>query len=470
MSYPCNTNLVNDTLLLFAIEDAEGVDSVQKTGLSLGTGNDVLLAFDIPNSHLPDHQTVENDVTVYVDGTPADPDDYTFSEGTGTGGRDQIIFDDPPGDGDVLTIDCKQGIPLLIADATLTVNSNPITRGAYPGGGSPLPDMPGMITAEFSFQTEVKGSAVAVDRPPNWGHLLKCVGFSETINAAANVTYQTGVCAYSSTIYFYRGGSRLEIATGVRLSPTFEFPAGDIPRISWSGAGRFAQPVDKDLASGLTFDDHRPPICENMELTLGATGVTTAVDNVAGYSAVATDIVVDDASVFAVGDIVNPAGSLEIVKVTAIDNDTETITVIRGYFGTTASPMVDDQGLLQLFSTAVCPTFNMETADNTTPRMDVNSPRGLKSNLWAGRQPTATLDLDQFPLAEKNYFIALESSDKQMFAWRLDGGSTNRVEFFAPAARVTGVQTNEGDSRWVDQVSVGLGQEVINDELRITCR
>jgi hypothetical protein len=67
----------------------------------------------------------------------------------------------------------------------------------------------------------------------------------------------------------------------------------------------------------------------------------SAIDNDSGYNTSATLWAVDDGSVFRVGDLVKADGSEEVVQVTAISGDDLTIT--RGYGGTTAESVVDEQ-------------------------------------------------------------------------------------------------------------------------------
>lgn len=70
---------------------------------------------------------------------------------------------------------------------------------------------------------------------------------------------------------------------------------------------------------------------------------TSAVDNAGGYGAGATTLDVDDGNVFRIGDLVRPAGSDEIMQVTA--RTATTIEVTRGYGGTMAAALVDNQEL-----------------------------------------------------------------------------------------------------------------------------
>ncbi len=55
-----------------------------------------------------------------------------------------------------------------------------------------------------------------------------------------------------------------------------------------------------------------------------------------------TEIVVENASVFRVGDLVRPSGSDEVIFVSAVDMGTDTLTVVRSYGGTTAATLANN--------------------------------------------------------------------------------------------------------------------------------
>jgi hypothetical protein len=69
-----------------------------------------------------------------------------------------------------------------------------------------------------------------------------------------------------------------------------------------------------------------------------------AVNNATGYTNVDTAIVVDDGTLFNVGDIVKVPRTGEVMRVTAIS--TNTLTVVRGYGTTAAAALVDNDPLL----------------------------------------------------------------------------------------------------------------------------
>jgi hypothetical protein len=67
----------------------------------------------------------------------------------------------------------------------------------------------------------------------------------------------------------------------------------------------------------------------------------SAVNNGAGYDDTDTAITVDDGAVFRAGDLVKPEGSEEAMQVTAVN--TNTLTVTRGYGGSAAEVLTDNQ-------------------------------------------------------------------------------------------------------------------------------
>src|SRR5690606_27729339 len=73
-----------------------------------------------------------------------------------------------------------------------------------------------------------------------------------------------------------------------------------------------------------------------------------AINNAAGYNNNATVWAVDNAGYFRVGDIVQVPSTTEVVLVTNVDNTENTITVIRGWGGSTTAPLVDDDPIVIL--------------------------------------------------------------------------------------------------------------------------
>lgn len=68
------------------------------------------------------------------------------------------------------------------------------------------------------------------------------------------------------------------------------------------------------------------------------------INNAGGYTTGATSLVVDEADLAQVGQILKNGG--ELIRVTAIDSGTNTLTVTRGYASTTAETIADNDKLL----------------------------------------------------------------------------------------------------------------------------
>lgn len=71
-----------------------------------------------------------------------------------------------------------------------------------------------------------------------------------------------------------------------------------------------------------------------------------AINNATGYNNSATVWAVDNAGYFRVGDIVQVPRTTEVVLVTNVDDTQNTITVIRGWGGSTTAPLVDDDPIV----------------------------------------------------------------------------------------------------------------------------
>lgn len=71
---------------------------------------------------------------------------------------------------------------------------------------------------------------------------------------------------------------------------------------------------------------------------------TTAIDNGAGYGTGDTVLTVDDGSVFRAGDLIKANASDEVMQ--AVSSTATTVTVTRGYGGTAAAALADNQELV----------------------------------------------------------------------------------------------------------------------------
>ncbi|HEX6972001.1 MAG TPA: DUF5309 family protein [Limnochordia bacterium] len=73
---------------------------------------------------------------------------------------------------------------------------------------------------------------------------------------------------------------------------------------------------------------------------------TDRINNASGYTAGDTALVVDNAPFFRVDDLVKVTRTGEVMRVTAVDDGTNTVTVVRGYGTTPAAALVDNDELL----------------------------------------------------------------------------------------------------------------------------
>ncbi len=73
---------------------------------------------------------------------------------------------------------------------------------------------------------------------------------------------------------------------------------------------------------------------------------TSAVNHGGGYSAVATSVVVDDATAFVAGDVVRSMTHNELILITNVVDATNTLTIVRGHAGSTGAILSDDEVLL----------------------------------------------------------------------------------------------------------------------------
>jgi len=78
------------------------LEEAAETDVFLGSGDGSTTTFDLPSRYV-----IESSVGVQVSGALVTA--WTFSNGTGTGGVDQVVFDDAPAAGDEITADLEKG-------------------------------------------------------------------------------------------------------------------------------------------------------------------------------------------------------------------------------------------------------------------------------------------------------------------------------------------------------------------------
>lgn len=100
---------------------------------------------------------------------------------------------------------------------------------------------------------------------------------------------------------------------------------------------------------------------EWMEDALKST--TTQINNGGGYVAGDTSIIVDDASIFSVNDLVDVVSTGEILLVTAVNVSTNTLTVTRSW-GSTAAASIADNAYVLIVGNAYSEASNYNLAPN----------------------------------------------------------------------------------------------------------
>ena len=121
----------------------------------------------------------------------------------------------------------------------------------------------------LTFDVELKGGGGAVDLPPEFGPLLRCCGFGETINAAVDVTYEPVSTGHESvSIYYFQDGIRY-ILLGCIGNVSFNLETGALGKMSFTVTGHISLPTDVALASP-TYLTIVPPPLINVPFTIGA--------------------------------------------------------------------------------------------------------------------------------------------------------------------------------------------------------
>lgn len=95
---------------------------------------------------------------------------------------------------------------------------------------------------QLTFMVEIAGGGGAVDDVPAYSPLLQACGFSETVNAATNVTFAPVSSAIPSlTMYFHHDG-QLHSLTGSRGTVALSMNPGEIPHFQFQFTGLYNTP------------------------------------------------------------------------------------------------------------------------------------------------------------------------------------------------------------------------------------
>ena len=126
---------------------------------------------------------------------------------------------------------------------------------------------------DISFDCELKGSGTK-GTAGKLGDLFEACGFSETVSAGSSVVYKPQSDTFKSvTIYAYDIPDSGENALvrkllGVRGSLRIVAEAGQICRLEFTGKGKYADPTDDAIPTGMTYETTIPPIVESSVFTL----------------------------------------------------------------------------------------------------------------------------------------------------------------------------------------------------------
>lgn len=120
---------------------------------------------------------------------------------------------------------------------------------------------------------------------------------------------------------------------GVSIT-TYQYVLSDDPRIS--------------LTAATLLNDEQQRLEAQVHYGTVAGSLTTEINEVAGYTSTATDLVVDSVTGISAGDFFKI--NSEYVRVTAVDSGTSTLTVQRNALGSTAASISDNDDLFAVTS------------------------------------------------------------------------------------------------------------------------
>lgn len=178
------------------------------------------------------------------------------------------------------------------------------------------------------------------------------MAYVATLMNSGNIQTELKVRDFSPTIATY----------GPRYCPIMLFAARPIPAPYQEGLGYKEDGVKSMSLDIRTVKNFKYEWAED---TFRST--QTQVNNGGGYNSSDTSIVVDDATLFAVNDIVDAVATGEILLVTAVNTGTNTLTVVRSWGATAAASIADNAYLLivgNAFPEAGAYQFSPETTES----------------------------------------------------------------------------------------------------------
>lgn len=143
---------------------------------------------------------------------------------------------------------------LQVAFANQQMNEQPVVKSTL----GAKKHLFGSALKQLTFDVPLKGSGT-VDTPPEFGTLLRICGMAETVTATTSVEYAPASDDHeSATLYYYEDGA-LHKLTGCRGTFTFNGPAREPAKLSFTVTGHDGGLTDATLVSP-TYDSTVPPV------------------------------------------------------------------------------------------------------------------------------------------------------------------------------------------------------------------
>ncbi|MCK9327135.1 MAG: DUF5309 domain-containing protein [Bacteroidales bacterium] len=130
-------------------------------------------------------------------------------------------------------------------------------------------------------------------------------------------------------------------------------------------------------------------------------GWWTQINNAVGYNNAATDLIVDDSTIFAAKDMLKVARTGEQMLITAVDHDTKTLTVVREYGTTGKAALLDDDWVMLL--------ANAMEEFSTVPAAKISQPVERENYVQTYRTP-----FDESDLSAVSDIVTSESERKRL--------------------------------------------------------
>lgn len=168
-------------------------------------------------------------------------------------------------------------VPVVGTDAILAENISHSTEGlrmnerpAVRQSIGKLQQVYGGMLRKVTFDTEIKGAGATYGAAvfPEIDPLLRACGLSATLVDTVSWTYQVISTSHEYITIYYKADGIQYILTGCVGTPTFNYEAGAIAKISWEFIGHSVAPTDVALGTP-TYDSVIPPVVINSTFTTG---------------------------------------------------------------------------------------------------------------------------------------------------------------------------------------------------------